>query len=103
MKSASLGQVARAAGIDFPPFVRQLQDAGMAHVETEELPADDPNTPVQPVPDWAQTGRVRFELDADQSVAAEEHLLGKVRAYLEKLGAVEILRLTSSFYPAPLI
>jgi uncharacterized protein (DUF2249 family) len=69
----------------------------------EENAAASPAAPSSGRPHWVNEADVRYTLDADQLIAACEHPLGKVRAHVAKLAAGELVRLTSSFYPAPLI
>ena len=63
-----------------------------------EAPAND-----GPAPGWLAEDRIRVEIDADAMLETGEHPVGKVRQSVANLHAGEIVRLTSSFRPAPLI
>jgi uncharacterized protein (DUF2249 family) len=54
-------------------------------------------------PAWLDPARVRLEIDADAMLATGEHPVGKVRQSMANLESGEILQLTSSFRPTPLI
>jgi hypothetical protein len=56
-----------------------------------------------PEPDWVRTSRVTLHLDADQMLQQGEHPFGRLSAHASGLGVGEMVRLTSSFYPAPLV
>ena len=62
-------------------------------------PASAPDAP----PAWLDQARIRFEIDADSMLETGEHPIGKVRQSVAALQPGELVRLTSSFRPVPLI
>ena len=54
-------------------------------------------------PDWLDPGRVVATLDADAMLDAGEVPLGRVNQAAESLAPGELLRIDSSFRPAPLV
>jgi hypothetical protein len=101
-KAATLGQIARVAGISFEELVQRLQSAGFRDFDIRQ-----PEQRAQPLPerhpDWVQESPTAYDLVADDLIKAGRHPLGAVREHLKLLHPGEMIRLTSSFYPAPLI
>jgi uncharacterized protein (DUF2249 family) len=98
-----MGQIAQTAGMTLPELVRRLQEAGMRELTTDTTNREEAPPAPASAPEWADDPNVRFEIDADNSIAANHHPLGRRRAHLQKLAPGEVIRLASSFYPAPLI
>jgi uncharacterized protein (DUF2249 family) len=100
-KAATMGQIAAVIGITFPNLIQRLRDAGFGSISAEQPPSTEavPDGP----PAWATDDNVRVSIDASDLLAHEEHPLGRIRAELKKLEPGEAVRLTTSFYPAPLL
>jgi hypothetical protein len=126
-KIATLEQAARIAGIPVDELVSSLRQAAaeesisgrggasagdlkagssgdtgkegtMAAAQNEaggELGAGDAGAPV--------TGTVRLRIDADELLASGEHPLGRVLRQASSLAPGEVLELTASFRPEPLL
>jgi hypothetical protein len=98
---ASLAQAAQVGGVPVRDLVAALRTAagcqGHERVEAEE--------PVSagPAPDWLDESRVRVTIDVDRLLAAGEVPLVHAQHALQGLLAGDLLRLTSSFRPAPLV
>lgn len=99
-KVATLEQAARVGGISVRELVRRLREAagqsggepaGMETVAAEETPA------------WVNDEHVRFAIDADAMLETGVHPIGKVRACASELRPGELIKLTSSFRPEPLL
>ncbi len=98
---ATLEQAARIGGLSVRDLVRRLREAaGQSGGEVRESAAEP--APAE-APAWLEQDRIRVSLDADAILAAGEHPLGKVRRVLAALEPAEIVELTSSFRPEPLI
>jgi hypothetical protein len=101
-KVATLDQAARIGGIPARELVRKLreatgQDAG------EMLPAGETKPAPVETAGSLDGAIIRFEIDADRMLETGEHPLGKMRRCAAQLGPNEVVRLTSSFRPVPLI
>lgn len=94
MKSATLEQAAAMSGAPVRELVAKVREA--AGVNGVHEPEGD-------APEWVRAGRVTHSIDADAMLATGVHPVGEVRQVSAALGQGEILRLTSSFRPAPLI
>lgn len=107
-KVATLEQAARIGGIGTKELLQRLREAvGQTAAESacgggcghaSGAPAES-----GPAPEWLAEERVRAEIDADAMLETGEHPIGKVRQTVANLRTGEILRLTSSFRPVPLI
>jgi hypothetical protein len=98
---ATLEQAARVGGVSVRDLVRTLRAAaGQSGPEIGDGPQQ---SEVASAPAWLQRDRVRFSIDADAMLATGEHPLGKVRQCVASLQSGEIVELTSSFRPEPLI
>jgi hypothetical protein len=81
-------QLRRAAGQD---------DAPLAGGASGPIPA------AEDAPGWVDEANVATSIDADALLDRGEHPLGAVRAALPRLPPGGLLRLDSSFVPAPLL
>ena len=97
---ATLGQAAKIGGIPVRDLVRKLREA--VGQEAGEVTAAEAPANGKP-PAWVREDRVRFQIDADSMLETGEHPIGKVRECVARLETGEMLRLTSSFRPEPLI
>lgn len=70
---------------------------------TQDYTHRQPSSNVEAQPDWLSEGRIRTSIDADQLLKRGEHPLGVALRIIAKLQPGEVLRISSSFYPAPLI
>ena len=61
------------------------------------------NESAAPRPDWIENGRIVARIDADAMLAKGEHPVGETRKAVAALQAGEIVLLTASFRPVPLI
>jgi hypothetical protein len=104
-KVATLAKAAEMAGIPIRRLILTLrQAAGQAAEEAPDVSPDSPTAlPDTPPPDWLDLTRVRETIDAEALLAAGEHPIGRVQRTLRELAEGELLCLTSSFRPIPLI
>ncbi len=93
---ATLDQAARMGGVSTRDLVLDLRQAAGQDGQTNGVAAAG-------APAWLDPARVCIEIDADAMLATGEHPVGKVRESMANMQSGEILRLTSSFRPAPLI
>lgn len=98
---ATLEQAARIGGIGARELVQKLREATGQGAIPETPCAKDAASDEQPA--WLADDRVSAEIDADAMLETGEHPIGKVRQTVANLRTGDILRLTSSFHPAPLI
>jgi hypothetical protein len=107
-KVATLEQAARIGGVSVRELVRKLRDATgqgdmvKAPAATALLPVLD-DGPADTPPAWLNDALVKENLDADTMLETREHPVGRIRSFIATAAAGDILRLTSSFRPAPLI
>jgi len=100
---ATLEQAARIGGLSPRDLVRQLRraagqdDAPLAGGASGPIPA------AEDAPGWVDEANVATSIDADALLDRGEHPLGAVRAALPRLPPGGLLRLDSSFVPAPLL
>ncbi len=100
-KVATLEQAARIGGIGVRDLIRKLREAtGQAALDV--LPAED-GLAAGEAPEWLREENVRHHIDADSMLETGVHPIGKVRECTASLETGEIVRLTSSFRPVPLI
>ncbi len=97
-RAATIDQAARMGGIPARELVLDLRRA-VGQDAPAPAAAASPDGP----PEWLDAARVRVEIDADAMLAIGEHPVGKVRQSIANLQSGEIVRLTSSFRPVPLI
>jgi hypothetical protein len=100
-KVATLAQAARIGGLPVNELVRKLREsAGQTWCDSagDGTGADDTGEP-----EWVTRSRVAHDLDGDAMLEAGVHPIGKVRNCALSLGSGEVIRLTTSFRPEPLI
>ena len=113
-KVATLDQAARIGGISTPELVRKLREltgqpaalpvmsahgGGCAHHDHSHVSVDIPKER----PAWLVESAITHSVDADAMLQLGEHPIGKIRQLTAALEPGGIVRLTSSFLPAPLI
>lgn len=111
-KVATLEQAARIGGISARELVLKLREAtgqtiegaipDGANLQTSQEGAGAPPGGTA-MPRWVETNRLHTVLDAEILLDGGEHPLGKTQAILARMGRDEMLRIDSSFRPAPLI
>ena len=102
-KVATLEQAARIGGVSVRDLVRKLREAtGQAGLEILDAPGGSAEAFAE-APAWLNESLVRHTIDADSMLERGEHPIGKVRQSVAALSPGEIVRLTSSFRPEPLI
>jgi hypothetical protein len=105
-KVATLEQAAQIGGIGVRELVRKLREVTGQPLEDQgcgPYPHGPAPAVAEPEPEWLRRGVVCHEMDADGMLAAGEHPIGRIRMLAGALGPGQMIRLTSSFYPAPLI
>lgn len=116
-KVATLEQAARIGGISPRELVLRLrQQVGQSaaiplesasrtacgHAPVPQpLPSRAPHA--DPPPAWVESSVLGQTMDADAMLALGKHPLGKVQATIAAMPPGEMLRIDSSFHPAPLI
>jgi hypothetical protein len=104
LEGTTLEQAARLAGLPAPEFVSAIRAwAGKEEEEAACGPGGHVPLPPTPRPDWAAQFTPRFRVDADGMLATGVHPAGKVRQCTSLLGPGEMVVLSSSFCPSPLI
>jgi hypothetical protein len=109
LKSATVEQAAKLAGVSAKDLVAALRK--MAGQQAEEAgcgggcshnygPA---RVGTGPEPDWAKTFQVKHAIDADAMLSTGVHPVGKVRECAASLGQGEMVVMTVSFRPEPLL
>jgi len=97
---ASLAQAAQVGGVPVRDLVAALRTAaGIAGQGHEELTSVESE---EPAPGWVEDQEVTVTIDVDQLLAAGEVPLVHAQRALQELGPDALLRVTSSFRPAPL-
>jgi hypothetical protein len=104
-KVATLDQAARIGGVSVRELVRKLREAaGQEDLGTADSPeTDSPSISAAAAPSWLSEERIRQTIDADKLLETGEHPIGKVRQCVAALQPGQIVELTSSFRPEPLI
>ena len=105
-KVATLEQAAKIGGVSVRELVCRLREAaGQAPEPPSSLNVLQPNSlpKQQPLPEWFDESRVRFDVDADSLLAAGQHPVGILRQYSGQLQPGEIVRMRVGFFPAPLV
>jgi hypothetical protein len=107
---ATLEQAARIGGMGVRELVSSLRQAAGQEVLPElpcgggcGHPSSVEGAAPGAEPAWLAQDRISLEIDADAMLQTGEHPIGLVRQSVANLRAGEIVRLTSSFRPAPLI
>lgn len=102
-KVATLEQAAKIGGIPVRDLVSKLREiTGQSALEGAEGTAAS-FADAATAPAWIREDRVRHDIDADAMLERGVHPIGKVRECVAELQDGEIVRLTSSFRPEPLI
>jgi len=104
-KVATLEQAARIGGVSVREMVRKLREAAgqdAPGVMDSPEPVTGENSAAG-APAWLSEQHVRHIIDADAMLETGTHPIGKLRECVVTLQAGEIVELTSSFHPAPLI
>jgi hypothetical protein len=99
---ATLAQAARLARLDARELVLKLRER-VGHSVQVELAPDGASSPSAEVPDWVDPRRIRVTLDAQTLLEAGESPLAAVSREAQRLGPGDLLRLTSGFFPEPLV
>jgi hypothetical protein len=99
-KVATLEQAARVGGVSVRDLVLKLREA-TGQTGLEVLSNLSPGA--EPTPEWLNARQVRFHIDADSMLETGVHPIGKVRESAAALQPGEMVRLTSSFRPEPLL
>jgi hypothetical protein len=107
-KLVTLEQAAKVGGIEVRELVRRLRAATGQDAEPAAAPAPafailNNGSAPQSRPAWAGDGNVRFEIDADALLEQGEHPMGRIRHFLANSEPGQVVKLKSSFRPAPLI
>lgn len=100
-KVATLAQAARIGGLPVNELVRKLRESvGQTSCNSTGAGADAHDTGE---PEWVLRSRVAHDLDGDEMLEAGVHPIAKVRNCAQSLASGEVIRLTTSFRPEPLI
>lgn len=104
LEGTTLEQAARLVGLPVPEFVATIR-AWAGEQEEEAACGNGGHAPLPPTPrpDWAARFTPRFQIDADEMLATGVHPAGKVKQCGSMLADGEMVVLTSSFCPSPLI
>ncbi len=106
-KVATLEKAAQMTGIPVRRLVAVLREAaGLPPEETgdgEAVPEAESPQLLESPPDWVQSRGIRTTLDADKLLEAGEVPLGPVQQAARELASGEVLRITSTFRPSPLL
>jgi hypothetical protein len=103
-KVATLDQAAKVGGVNVRDLVRKLREAtGQELSSTDSSGSATATGDTGELPSWLDERRVCYNLDADSLLEMGEHPIGKIRQWLSLVKEGQIIRLTSSFLPAPLI
>ena len=99
---ATLEKAAQVARIPARQLVSALRHAvGQAPEDFTSQEAGPPA--IETRPDWLDEQKVRVTINADDLLAAGQVPLNHVNSALQKLQPKDLLKVTSSFHPAPLI
>ena len=103
-KMATLEQAARIGGVNVRELVSKLR--AVTRQDSDETQPESPGcneADTIEAPSWLAGNRISVRLDAEAILEAGEHPLGKVRESAEALRPGEMVCVTSSFRPVPLI
>ena len=104
VKVATLDQAAKVGGVNIRDLLHKLREAtGQGTLDTASASSAVATGETGELPSWLDKGRVCYNLDADSLLETGEHPIGRIRKYLSAGEVGQIIRLTSSFLPAPLI
>ncbi len=97
----SIAQAAQVGGVPVRDLVAALRSAAGCPSEG----ANEPDTPAseESAPEWLDEIKVRVNIDVDQLLAVGEVPLVHGQRALQALSAGDLLRMTSTFRPAPLV
>jgi hypothetical protein len=101
-KIATLEQAARIGGIPVRELVLKLREAAGVSGEAVEGGEGSPGF-TGDAPEWLSRCQVRFRIDGDEMLERGVHPIGEVRKCAAALQAGEMVLLTTSFRPEPLI
>ena len=100
-KVATLEQAAKIGGLPVRELVRALRQAtGQAG---PEVAGDFPIVTGEDAPDWLSQSSMKHDIDGDSMLERGVHPIGQIREYASGLNPGEMIRLTTSFRPEPLI
>jgi hypothetical protein len=116
-KVATLEQAAHVGGVAVRDLVLRLREqVGQSEalpMESEERsacghapptsPSPQQSDTAEPTPAWIESSELYKAIDADAMLALGEHPLGTVHAAIAAMPSGSMLRIDSSFRPAPLI
>jgi hypothetical protein len=104
LEGTTLEQAARLAGLPPAEFVAVVRSwAGEQEEEAGCGPGGHAPLPPAPRPEWASRFAARFRIDADEMLATGVHPAARVKQCATALGPGEMVVLSSSFCPSPLI
>jgi hypothetical protein len=106
-KVATLEKAAQVGGVPVRDLVAALRKAASLGAElpvagSDTTPAETVGPPEGP-PAWVREGQVRVTIDAEKLLAAGEVPLPRVQRALQEIEVGQLVKLISSFRPAPLI
>ncbi len=104
-KVATLDKAAQMAGVPVRTLVAKLRQAAGCPADEADEPASASGLTAEatPPPAWFAEDRVRVTLDADRLLAAGEMPLRRIQQALREGSPGDLIRLVSSFRPAPLL
>jgi len=100
-KITSLRQAAAVGSVDLGVLINRLREAAGQTGDTSHVDADVTKTAGPPV--WFDTKKVVDSLDARPILESGQQPLGLMMQRLRRLAPGQIMELTTSFEPAPLI
>lgn len=104
LEGTTLEQAARLAGLPVPEFVATVR--AWAGAEEEEAACGHGGhapLPPTPRPEWATAFTPQFRIDADEMLASGVHPAAKVKQCASALAPRQMVVLTASFCPSPLV
>lgn len=100
----SLQQAAMVAGINPILLVKELRTmAGLSSLDLDTNEVNVEQDALSSAPDWFVEGRIKRVLDARPIIDAGGSPMQEILRLANELGSNEILRLTTSFRPQPII
>jgi len=104
LEGTTLEEAARLAGLPAAEFVAVIRAwAGQEEEQSSCGPGGHVPLPPRPRPAWASEFTPRFRVDADRMLASGLHPAGTVKQCASQLAPGEMVVLTSSFCPSPLV
>jgi len=101
-KVATLEQAARIGGVPVREMVLRLREAAGLPAGEDPAGGQSPDLSTE-APDWLRHASIRFRIDGDEMLERGVHPIGKVRECVTALQPGEMVLLTTSFRPEPLI